>query len=206
MAIEIEKSTLLDNSFETREKKKMEEEKAAPIVKGENVTVKKKSIGKKIKDAFISEDMMDVGDYIIYDLIVPGIKDAVLSTIERAFGYSGGSRKRRDRDEENYSSYYYKSGRNKRRERDTRDSYDTKVDYKDIVLKYKEDAERVADKLNDYIDEYDSVSVATLLDLVDVPSKYTDNNWGWTRKGCIGIQHVRDGWRIAVPEAEYLGD
>lgn len=209
--VQVERSSL-DNSFETKMKKEemKEDTQIKPIVEAKNVVVKKKGLGTKIKESFISEDMKDVGDYIIFDVIVPGIKDAVLSTIERAFGYGGSSRRDRDdrRERTSYGSYYYKSERdNRRRERNRdRDRYDDKVDYRNIILRYKEDADRVADSLNDYIEQYDSVSVATLLDLVNVPGKYVDNNWGWTRRGCIGVQHVRDGWRIAVPEAEYLGD
>lgn len=60
--------------------------------------------------------------------------------------------------------------------------------------------------MRDYIREYDSVSVARLLDLFDLPGKYTDNNYGWTRPEDICVKRVREGYLIDVPEAEYLGD
>lgn len=126
------------------------------------------------------------------------------------FGYSGERRYRgrdRDRDYErtSYSSYYRSSKRDRERDR-KRIEEDDKVDYRNIIVRERADAEEIADKMNYYIHEYDSVSVAMLLDLIDLPGKYTDNNWGWTREGDIRVRRVRNGYLIDVPEAEYIGD
>lgn len=203
MAVEMEKSSL-DNSYETKLKTESKE-KVSPIVSKNALA--KESVGSKFKKSFFSDDMKDVGSYILFDLIVPGIKDGVLSAIERMF-YGGSSdrysrRDRRDdRDRVSYSSYYKSS-----RDRDKRDDEkDEPVDYRHIVLRYEDDAKKIVRKMRDYIREYDSVSVARLLDLIDQPGKYTDNNYGWTHEEDIGIRHVRNGYLIDVPEAVYLGD
>lgn len=203
MAVEMEKSSL-DNSYETKLKIESKE-KVSPIVSKNALA--KESVGSKFKKSFFSDDMKDVGSYILFDLIVPGIKDGVLSAIERMF-YGGSSdrysrRDRRDdRDRVSYSSYYKSS-----RDRDRRDDEkDEPVDYRHIVLRYEDDAKKIVRKMRDYIREYDSVSVARLLDLIDQPGKYTDNNYGWTHEEDIGIRHVRNGYLIDVPEAVYLGD
>lgn len=215
MAADIERSSL-DNSFETRMKREKEakEELAKseikPIVKRDAVVTTEKGFFTKVKEAFISEDAKDIGDYIINDVIVPGIKDTVLSCIERAFGYSGerryrDSRRRDTRERVSYSSYYTSSrDRDERRNREERK--EEKVDYRNVVLKNRDDAEEIADRMNSYIHDYDSVSVAMLFDLIDLPGKYTDNNWGWTHEGDIRVRRVRNGYLIDVPEAEYLGD
>lgn len=208
-----ERISSLDNSYEAREKRSKvdSEEKLAPIVKRSDVIVKKEGIGKKVKKAFISDDAKDVTSYIIFDVIVPGIKDGIFATLERMFyGGSSYSSRRDDRDsyygrERTSYSAYYKKGRGRDRdyyddERDHRE----KVDYRHIVLKRREDAENIVRALRDYIHEYDSVSVARLLDLVDEPGVYTDNNYGWVREEDIGMKRVRDGYLIDVPEARSL--
>lgn len=225
MAAEIERSSL-DNSYESKlatENKNKDDvpkvgakdakEKVKPLVKKEDVVSTKKGFFTKIKESFISEDAKDIGDYIVNDVVIPGIKDTILSCIERAFGYSGRGYRRNERadtrERTSYSSYYRssRSERDRRRERDERrEERRDELDYKNIVLKNREDAEEIADKMNYYIHEYDSVAVAMLFDLIDMPSKYTDNNWGWTREGDIRVRRVRTGWLIDVPEAEYLGD
>ena len=214
MAIMNETSSL-DNSFETRMKREKENEKAkeetkvAPIVKKDQIVTVKKSWFSKFKDSFLSEDARDIGDYILNDLIIPGIKDTVLSTIERAFGYSGDRGYKRDRRDDrervSYSSYY-RSNNRRDDDRKRRMDVDEKVDYRNIILRNREDAEDIADKMNYYIHEYDSVSVAMLFDLIDMPGRYTDNNWGWTREGDIRVRRVRNGYLIDVPEAVYIGD
>lgn len=204
----------LDNSYEARDKRNKQdcEERLEPIVKKSDVIVKKEGIGKKVKKAFISDDAKDVTSYIIFDVIVPGIKDGIFATLERMFyGGSSYSSRRDDRDsyygrERTSYSSYYKKGRDRRDhyyDDDDRDHRE-RVDYRRIVLKRREDAENIVRTLRDYIHDYDSVSVARLLDLVDEPGVYTDNNYGWTRESDIGMKRVRDGYLIDVPEARDL--
>lgn len=210
---ELQRSSL-DNSFEAREERKRSE-KLDPIVKKSDVIVKKEPISKKVKKAFISDDAKDVTSYILFDIIVPGIKDGIFATLERMFygSSSGYSSRDRDtyygRDRVSYASYYKKRD-SRERDRDRRDDIlerDDRVDYRHIVLKRREDAENIVRTLRDYIHDYDQVSVARLLDLIDEPGRYTDNNYGWTRESDIGIKRTRGGgYLIDVPEAEYLGD
>jgi hypothetical protein len=204
----------LDNSFEKRLKDEKEDNHLKPVVTKKDIVTTKPSVWKKFKDSFISEDMQDVQDYIFLDIIVPGIKNAVLDTLERIF-FSSSSGRDRDRRDSSYGrtsySSYYKSERNgRRRDRDRRDNdedrRDKGVDYRNIVVTHREDAEEIVRQMRDYIRDYDSVSVARLLDLIDEPGRYTDNNYGWTDERDINIKRLRNGYLIDVPEAEYIGD
>lgn len=202
----------LDNSFESKIKKEKEESRA--IVKKEDVVIKKKTLGQKFKDAFISSDMSDVSDYILLDIIVPGIQNAIIDTLERIFS-SGRSYDRRDRRDSrygrtSYTSYYRSDDRDRRKKR--RDRYDDdddrepEVDYRRIIVKRREDAEQIVDRLRDEIREYDKTTVASLLESVEYTGDFTDNSWGWTSPSDIGVKRVRDGYLIDVREARYLGD
>lgn len=211
--VEMPKSSL-DNSFETKMKKDHEEKTLAPVVTKDAIVTTKPSLGRKFTSAFISEDMRDVGDYILLDIIIPGIKNAIIDTLERIF-FNGPSsdRRRSDRKRDSgrygrtsYESFYRSSSRRDSRDNDDNKRRDASVDYRNIVLSRREDAEEIVRQLRDYIEDYDSVSVARLLDLINEPGKYTDNNYGWTRPQDICVRQVRNGYLIDVTEAEYLGD
>ena len=51
------------------------------------------------------------------------------------------------------------------------------------------------------MEEYGTVRVADLYDLVGVTGQYTDNNYGWTNIRNAEIVRVRDGYKIKMPRA-----
>ena len=229
----IEKSSL-DNSFEKRNRDiddrpedknsslatGSDDKKLAPIVKRENVKVEKEGIFTRIRKSFVSEDMSDILFYAWDEIIVPGIKDGFLSTLEHMFYRGSDDYERRSRSyssssrtRTNYSSYsrsslrdYDDDRRSIRRDRDDDDRRSEKTDYRRIILKNERDADKIVKTLRDYIHDYGEVSVARLLDLIDEPGKYTDNNYGWDDERDITYRRVRNGYLIDVPEAKYLGD
>ena len=187
--------------------------KLSPAVKKESIVTTKKSFGQKFKEAFISDDTKDVKTYIWSDVVIPTIKNTILDVGEMIlFGGISGRRYgsgRRDRDRVPYSSYYKSDYNGRRRERDRRDDDDRyrendKVDYRNIILRDRRDAEDVVNRLRERIEEYDQATVADLFDLIDVSSNYVDNNWGWADPHDIGIRRVSSGYLIDVTEARHL--
>lgn len=189
-------------------------DKISPIVKRDQVVSTKKPISKKFAEAFMTEDVKDIKSWLILDLLIPGIKNTVLDILSMMFFGELNSRSRRDRRRDdyytNYSSYYRgRSGRRDedyRRRRDRDDYYDSddRVDFRNIVLRNRDDAERVIIAMRDRIRDTGSVSVAEFLDLVDITGKYTDNNYGWEDERDIGIRRVSSGYLIDVAEPKYL--
>ena len=78
------------------------------------------------------------------------------------------------------------------------------MDFRNIVLRQRDDAERLIEEMRRRIRNNDSASVADLLDLIDIPGRYTDNNWGWDDERDIGIRRVSSGYLIDVAEPKYL--
>lgn len=190
-------------------------EKVSPIVKRDQVVSTKKPLGKKFAETFMTEDTKDVKSWLLMDVIIPGVKNTILDILSMMFfgevdSRRGRGRRRKDDDRRDYSSYYSgsSSSRNRldsRRRRD--DSYydsDDRVDFRNIVLRNRGDAEDLIEEMRRRIKVEGSVSVATLLDLVDVPGRYTDNNWGWDDDRDIGIRRVSSGYLIDVAEPKYL--
>lgn len=212
----VDMESLKPNSYKYKEEmavaesESKEREKLKPVVGSDQVVSTKKSLGRKFAETFLGENLKDVSKYLIWDVIIPGMKNAILDTMSMMFfGETSGRRSggRRDSDRTSYSSYYRGTNRSSREKRE-RDRYDRdedrKVDYRNIVLKYRQDAEDVVDALYERIEKYGSASVADLLDLVGQMGQYTDNNWGWDRKQDIGIRRVERGFLIDVAPAEYI--
>ena len=199
-------------------RRKFKEEKEESKVKEKNITKvidskavkKKKSLGKKITEAFISDesDSVSIFDYLLYEVLVPAAKDtisdAVTSGIEMLlFGERKRSRRsNNNRSYINYSNYSRREDRNEYNSRSRRAI--TKVCNDDILLETRSEAEEVIDRLLDIIDEYDSASVADLYELVGIDSEYTDNKYGWTNLSSASVSRTRDGYLLNLPKAKPL--
>lgn len=221
---DIDVNSLEPNSHKYKAEKAREaqdpksKEKISPIVKREQIVSTKKPISKKFAETFMTEDAKDVKSWLLMDVIIPGVKNTILDIISMMFfgevdSRSRRGRSRRDRDDRvNYSSYY--RGSSDRRDRDyhrsrERDRYDSddRVDFRNIVLRDRGDAERIINAMRDRIRDNGSASVAELIDLLDIDNyvgRYTDNNYGWDDERDIGIRRVSSGYLIDVSEPKYL--
>lgn len=192
----------------------------APVVNKEQVIVSKKSLGAKFADAFISDAAKDVKNYILEDVIIPGIKDTIINCMEMIF-FGGTSSRSRSRsrsygsENSNYRSFYMSEydgygAAPKRRNRDGRrtreDNYSDRIDYRNIIVRDRGSAEEIVSTLRGRIEKYGEATKADLFELIDTPSTYQDNNWGWTDSRDIGIRRVSSGYLIDVADAEFLGD
>ena len=210
------------NSFKYKEETEAKiKEKLKEIdlekVEGEELGVKTKQIKLvKKKDSwfekatrwFISEDVDDIKSYLIFDLIIPGVKDVTFDLVEMMlFGEKSGRRKRGS-SKVSYSGYYDRKDRRTRsKSRDRgRENSDTSTDYKDIVVEGRGDAEDIVDRMQDLIDRNGKASIADLLDLVNLPSNFADVDWGWTNPRSISYRRVRDGYKIDVDGVKDIGD
>lgn len=167
--------------------------------------IKKPSIGKQFAESFINEDVENVKSYVIFDVIIPTIKDTILDMISMAFysdTYTSRGRRRSNRggyyssnERTNYNSYYRSDReRSEKRTRRRRSS-----DVPEIIVDTRDDARDILDEMNNLIDEYDSCSVADLNDMVGIDSEHTDEKWGWKDLHNARIKRDRDGYLLDLP-------
>jgi len=201
---------------ERKEKKEEPVKKVNKVIKGSVVT-KKKSLGKRISETFLGDDVESVGSYIIHDIIIPATKNTISDMVSGGiemlmFGETRGSRTRRDKGKSyvSYSSYYGDRRGDKRdrdRGRDDRDSRNrARHNFDDIILESRGEAEEVLSNMVDLIADYDTATVADLYDLVGMTSNYTDRNWGWENLRSASVSRVRDGYRMDLPKPILLKD
>ena len=198
---------LPDNSHKSRNEKraaadeKREDKRVEKVITGK---VKTKENGmRKLTDIFISEDVSNVKNYIIYDVVVPALKkaiyDLVVGTLDMSLYGGRGSGNRPKADKISYRDYNDISRRDDRSYGRTTTSSGNSYD--DIVLESRGEAETVLSRMDEIMEEYSFVRVADLYDLVGVTGSFTDNNYGWTNIRNAKIVRVRDGYKIDMPRA-----
>jgi hypothetical protein len=124
------------------------------------------------------------------------------------FGETRAPRHGDARDRGRYSQrdrYYQRDEYDEPRERRYRNRmrYD---DFSHIILTSRVDAITVLNDMRDYIEDYGSVTVSNLYELVGEDSQGIDNSYGWTNLDRAYIKEARDGYIIEFPKAKYLGD
>lgn len=190
--------TTLDGSL------KKEKKEVKSVVAGK-VTKKKKGIGSKISNVLFDDNNVgDVKEYVIFDVVVPAIKNAISNAITGGldmllFGESR-SRSSRNYESSSYTSYSSRSSNRHNSARiDTRRS--SIFEFDDILLPTKNDANAVLDNMFDIINEYGVISVADYYALVGEPANYQMNAWGWENLSNAYVQRTRSGeYKIVLPK------
>ena len=183
------------NSYASREKKDISAERAKPVVHGKPV-VRKKSFMEKVR-GWLFVPAEDYEDYIYEDIIRPAIRNAVGDLFYNTIGsmtdffegtiFGSSSRSRRSR----YGSSYYRTSydddywdrerrtRRRDRDRDRDDRYSRRSD--DVMAKVETRGEAVdlVAAMQERCNRYKVVSVLNFYDMADMPTKSTDDNYGW---------------------------
>lgn len=211
---ELDLKALEPNSKAYKEKT-AKKPKLSSVVSSSNLVSTKKSLSQKFAETFLNIDRRDLREFIMKDLVMAGIEDLGYYVLDMIFDNVSGGRSSRRKgsyydDRTSYSSYYRSKDsdrrRRKKRDRDREYEGDRKLDYKNIVVRDRREAERIVDELRDRIHEFDTASVGDLFDLIGVSGEWNDNNWGWDREDDICLRKAPGGWLIDVAEAKYLKD
>lgn len=175
------------NSYRARAE---EEKEVQKVVKG-NAKLHKKTKAEKLKDTLFGEGVDNVGDYLIFDVMVPAIKELVVNSVSDGinmlmFGDTKSSmRSSRDRDRGSYVSY--DSYSNRRKVRDKEMARRARFDFSDIEFDDPSDIDDVINELIDAWDVYRCVSVAQFYTSCGIKPSPNDHKWGW-----INIRELTD--------------
>lgn len=190
---------LKPNSYNSRASE--DEKKVEKVISG---TAKTRKRGKahRFADVFLAEDIKDVKSYIWLDVIVPAIKDGIVDTIQKAtemFFY--GKTRSSSRSRTSYTSYSSYSKPNGARALQARPV----VNFDDIILETREDAENVRDILEDLLERYGKVTVGDVYDAAGITGNgYTDRYHGWTDLSEMRVTRVREGYLLEMPRVREL--
>lgn len=178
-----------------------EREKVKKVTSGK-VKIKKKKGLNKLADSLISEDAKNIKSYVLMDVLIPSLKKAISDIVTNGIDMIlyGESRTSKKKSISNYVSYDRFAS-----DRRIVDRSSPKVRYsiEDIVFETKRDADDVIVSMEQIIDQYGTVRVADLYDLVGITGDYTDNKYGWDDIHAADTVRTRDGnYILRMPKAK----
>ena len=177
--------------------------RSTPVAKG---VVREASLAKRVQEAFISTETGSIGNYVLFDIVIPAIKnvvgDVIGESVNRLF-YGDGAPRRTAPGRASYTSY----GRVvKKHDGSTRDRrYDisrrarSQHDFEEVTFETRVEASTVLDSLLNLIDQYGSATVQDLYDLCGISTEPVDTTWGWTALGSATVTRIRDGYVLDLP-------
>lgn len=196
------------NSIKDKEPQKPPK-KVTKVIKG-NVKTRKKPLINRVVETLIHKDEVSIKEYLVFDVIVPSIKDTIVDTISMIFYGSKSRRGDRGRVAKSgtrisYAEYYKDDDDRRRRDRDRSSNRNESNNIDDILFETRAEAQEVLISLADIIDEYGSASIADFCDLCGVTEEYTDHKYGWTDVSKSTIESVRGGYFVInLPRARQI--
>ncbi len=196
------------NSHKYKEEQKnvaSEEKRVQKVVKGPVKT--KTNEVRKFADIFISEDIANVKNYIFMDVLVPAIKKAIYDIVTNGidmFLYGGtgkGGKSGPSGTKVSYRNFYDQKNANNgyRGSENTRNQ--SGFDYDDLEFENRGDAEAVIGQMQGAVVKYGFVTVADLYDMVDLPTPYTSQKYGWMDVSNAEVIRFRGKYRLRLPRA-----
>ena len=180
---------------ENSEKKKIE-----PVVKS-GAKLRKRNELQKVAGSIISEDAKSVKSYILMDVLVPAIKDAIEDIVTNGIRMllRGDTSARRSGPSGGISHISYNKAYD-RRDRSSLDRPRGVMDFDDLILPTRYEAEEVLRSLDDLIETYRIVSVADMYEAAGIRDfEYTARNYGWKDIRRAEVVHVRNGYWLKMP-------
>lgn len=191
------------------------EKKFTKVTSGK-VNSKKKSELRKFADIFVPGDIQKVKHSIVYDMVIPILRDSLVSIINNSVNmlFYDGAQNGQPRNTINSNvswnnpnvarpwggSRYWTSGGSQ-----YQPSYNAApADYREVRFDSRRDADEVLNAMCEAIADYGKVTVADYYDLAGITSEYTDNKYGWYDLRGVGIRAVNGGFIIVLPKAVAL--
>lgn len=206
----------LPGNTPTGKKGAPEKQRVERVVHGE-VTTRKPSFAKRLRENLFPGHAETVSEYVIWDVLIPSAKDVIAdmasSFLERMlFGETrpagvrasqrGGGSSRMNYNRMSSGGAPASPYRPDPRQTTSRNA--TYQSFDDIVLQTRAEAEQVLSAMMTRIHEYQAVTVADLYELVGLTGDYTAQDWGWTDLTNVGISRIRNGYVLELPREEKM--
>lgn len=195
------------NSHKAKEEKPAKEEKKIQRVTSNDPVQRKPSLGKRIAETFSGDDMRSVGQYILFEVVIPAAKTMLSEAMSQGtdrllWGDSRSGSRRGTAGAGSRTPYNRMYSRPTEQPRQLSSRARATHDFDDIVIANRGEAEEVLERLTDLVDSYDVASVSDLYELVGITGNFTDDKWGWYDMRGSSVVRVRDGWLLSLPKTQ----
>lgn len=203
------------NSNKDKEEKKKETKKdVAKVITGE-VVQKPKGVGHKFKEVFFGGDFKQAIRFVAGDVLLPALRNLLVDSITRGtervvYGEQYRSRPyssdMRSRIQYNNPLARPADPRSMARlpDQGTRSFRQSRRDVDNILLRSREDADLVIERMIDIVDKFEVVSLSDLNELLGLPTSHIDQKWGWTSINNFSVRQVREGYLLELPPPEEI--
>lgn len=199
----------MDQIAKNAMEKSPEGKKVEKVISGETKT-RKRSLTKRFADIFLSEDVGDVKTYLIYDILVPAIKeniaDAINATVSMLFFGEASRRSKQRPGVPTTAKFNYNAISNTRERLPSYSRSRIAHNFDDVIFETRAEAELVLDGMVEILNsEYKQVTVADFYDLAGRTTSFTDNKYGWTDlRGARVVGSPSRGYSIDLPRCMAL--
>lgn len=181
---------------------------------GVKTVVRDKSTRRRIAEAFISEERGNIKEHVIFDVIIPAIKNAISDVITDGINMLlfGEKRKRKDGSGRTaYGSFWASSvaETSRRSEVNSGSSRSSMGRYMDAAWESKDEADDILEQMTALFESYKAVTVADFFGMIDDPKNFpiesVHNKWGWKSLADVRVEKVGNGlWGISLPRPTHL--
>ena len=198
------------NSFKSRREASQETSSKLKSVVSEKPVVGKKKW--RLIDCFYTPSDKSLGEYIMEDLVIPNVKRAIGTTlhgvITKIFGvgtgygtsYKAVNNWWNDGRGESYVEYSARAAQPGSRSRSQQNQPHVSTDLESYALRTREDAERVLEGLDAYLETYDAVPVSAFFELIGITAPHTYYDFGWTNLSSAKVVTNENGYSIRFPK------
>lgn len=172
-----------------------EKPKVEKVVSGE-VTERKRPLGRRIRDSFTSPTAEGTGSYLVFDVILPRVKDLIFDIGESAlrrtlFGDTAKGYSPRGSSGRGYTPYNTIASSAVPKQQASKFAAEPPSDeFGEIVVPSRGEAEAVMDKMGNLIENFGQASVSDLKAATGLTGRFTDERFGWTTMGGTDIRRV----------------
>jgi hypothetical protein len=195
------------NSNRDKQKEPPPREPVERITTGEAV-VRKKPLGRRIAENFTGADGHDVGHYVLFNVILPRVKDMILdageSALRRALFGDGpsGYSSRSPVAGKGYTPYNSIASSAVPKQPSFKAPTPASDEFGEILVENRGDAQEVMDKMGYLIETYGMACVSDLKAAVGLTPSMTDEKFGWMAMGGTDIRRVggsNPGYLLVFP-------
>lgn len=200
------------NSNRDKQQEGPGEKKVEKVIEGTAIQ-RKKPIGRRIAENFTGADAKSVGHYVLFQVVLPQLKDLIYdvgsSALQRSLfgenGTKGYSSQSRGRGYTPYNSI--SSSATPKQMPQNKQQTASSDEFGEIILEDRGAAQNVMDKMGNLIETYGMASVSDLKGSVGITGAFTDEKFGWLHMGGTDIRRIggqQPGYLLIFPRPELL--
>lgn len=194
-------------------------EKAEKVIQG-TARARKLPWYRKAAQSFVAEDAQTIGDYILVDILMPAVKNAIRDIIvggtERTLfgpgargaprGSIGGLRGNQRSIREKYQEVAAAESARRQGHSQYTEPRASTFDYKEIVFDTRQDALDAVNALVSRVARYGNATVKDLYDTCGISAEYTAHGYGWYNLDDADVRQFRGAWLLELPQPVPLRD